>query len=173
MRCRISETITHKFFDQLGDPLKLIVVTSQRAWHVLGILFSNSSPRTVTLVDLDLFFPIHKSATQPPDLGPTCFDTFGLHLKPPGRKAAPPGLGRWRERTGTATSRNARIREQLGPSLAETGQNGGGRSDFFGVVRGGLPGGSVEGKAFLVWAEKRRMNFLVSQFHPVFTIIFA
>ena len=44
---------------------------------------------------------------------------------------------------------------QLGQSLVQTGQVGGGWAEVFGVQRGGLPG-TVEGKAFLMWPGRGR-----------------
>ena len=66
----------------------------------------------------------------------------------PGRRAAPASLGRERIPTGTPTPGHAHFSAQLGRSLAEAGQAGGGRAEVF-VVDGGC--GSVEGKAFLIW----------------------
>ena len=91
-----------------------------------------------------------------PELGLfSCFDTSALHLEPRGRRAAPPSLGRSRVPTGSPTPGHARLGEQLGQSLVQTGQVGGGWAEVFGVQRGGLPG-TVEGKAFLMWPGRGR-----------------
>ena len=63
----------------------------------------------------------------------SCFTTLALHLEPPGRRAAPPSLGRQRVPTGTATSRHARLGEQLSLSLGEAGQVGGGGAEVVGA----------------------------------------
>ena len=88
---------------------------------------------------------------KPRDLGFfSCFTTLALHLEPPGRRSPPPSLGRPRVPTGTPTSPDSWLGEQLGRCLGEAGQVGGGRAEVFGVQRGGLPG-TVERKAFLMW----------------------
>ena len=95
-----------------------------------------------------LFFPFH----DPWGLswGSPCFITSVLHLGPRGGRAAPPSLGRLRVPTGTATPGHAHLGEQLGLSLVQPGQVGGGQAEVFGVQRGGFPG-IVERKAFLMW----------------------
>ena len=80
----------------------------------------------------------------------SCFDTLPLHLEPPGRRSLPPSLGRPRVPTGSPTPQHARLGGQLGQSLAEAGQVGGGRAEVVGVQRGGFPG-IAERKAFLMW----------------------
>ena len=80
----------------------------------------------------------------------SCFTTSVLHLEPRGGRAAPPSLGRLRVPTGTPTSPDSWLGEQLGRCLGEAGQVGGGRAEVFGVQRGGLPG-TVGRKAFLMW----------------------
>ena len=86
-----------------------------------------------------------------PELGLfSCFTTSVPHLEPRGGRAAPPSLGRPRVPTGTPPSAHAQLSEQLGPSLGEAGQVGGGQAEVFGVQRGGFPG-TVERKAFLMW----------------------
>ena len=78
----------------------------------------------------------HKSAMKPRDLVFfSCFTTLALHLEPPGRRSPPPSIGRPRVPTGTTTSRHARLGEQLGRSLEEAGQAGGGRDEVLGVHR--------------------------------------
>ena len=92
---------------------------------------SHYSPKMVAFVGL--FFPFH----DPWGLswGSPCFITSVLHFEPRGGRAAPQRLGRLRVPTGTATSRRARLGEQLGRSLEEAGQVGGGQAEVLGVHR--------------------------------------
>ena len=80
----------------------------------------------------------------------SCFTTLAPHLEPPGRRAAPPSLGRPRVPTGTPTPGHARLGEQFGRCLVQTGQVGRGRDGVFGGKACGLPG-TVERKAFPMW----------------------
>ena len=80
------------------------------------------------------------------------FITVALHPEPPGRRAAPPSLARRRVPTGTPTPRHPRLGEQLGPSLKEAGQVGGGGAKVFGVQRGC---GSIEGESIYNVARTR------------------
>ena len=79
----------------------------------------------------------------------SCFTTLALHLEPPGRRSLPPSIGRKRVPTGTTTPGHARLREQLGQSLVQTGQVGGGRDGVF--------GGKACGR------DEKLVNFLVSK----------
>ena len=100
-----------------------------------------------------------------PELGLfSCFDTSALHLEPPGRRSPPPSIGRQRVPTGTPTSQHARLGGQLGRSLVQTGQVGGGQAEVFGVHRGY---GSVEVKAVLECQDKGLVSFLFPSFTGV------
>ena len=63
----------------------------------------------------------------------SCFTTLALHLEPRGRRSLPPRSCRERVPTGSPTSQHAHRGEQLGQSLVQTGQVGGGRDEVLGV----------------------------------------
>ena len=82
-----------------------------------------------------LFFPFHNLASGL-ELGvPRVSRPSRSISNPPGRRSAPPSLGRQRVPTGSPTSRDAHVHEQFGRALGEKGQAGGGRTEVCGAER--------------------------------------